>query len=286
MLSSTFKAIFLNATLLSVLTVGLPLNHASAADAQAVRGANLLNPRGDDVGPTGPTGPKGDKGHQGDKGHKGDRGHDGPTGYTGPTGTVGATGPLGAPTGATGPTGPTGDTGDIGLTGDTGATGATGPTGPTGPTGDTGDTGDTGATGATGPTGAVFVSDSATGHSLVFEFAIDITGDQLPAGAQLISYVSEPDGTVLLGGTAAAVNGINTISPAITIIGPLFGSYVAGVQIFDGIGSFTGTTNLSVVAGRDTTTTEFSTETTFLYGGTGTQIQTNAPFVYGPPIVP
>jgi hypothetical protein len=127
----------------------------------------------------------------------------GPTGYIGMTGVVGNPGIPGQQGhgGYPGPSGPSGAEGAAGPQGQQGVEGPTGPTGPVGfmgPTGVTGLQGVAGETGATGPTGA---SGTAEPNISVF------------TGGTLGTLGGQP-------GNLIALNGTNTVSGNILIMGP------------------------------------------------------------------
>lgn len=159
--------------------------------------------------------------------------------------------------------------------GNRGHRGDPGPAGPAGPIGPVGATGATGATGAPG----TFAVD--TGETLTFNSSITVA---VGLGATVTPFVSQPDGTVLLGAPVAVIIGLNPFPPFV-INDPQFGEYSVGVQMDATLIGVTGTVLQNAVATRDGSTTIFANVTPAV-ALLGTQSQTSEPFVYGPPNVP
>ncbi len=127
----------------------------------------------------------------------------GPTGYIGMAGVVGNPGIPGQQGhgGYPGPTGPAGAQGAAGPQGPEGLEGPTGPTGPIGFMGATGVMGQTGVAGVTGPTGATGAPGIAEPNISVF------------TGGTLGTLGGQP-------GNLIALNGTNTVSSNILVMGP------------------------------------------------------------------
>lgn len=156
-----------------------------------------------------------------------------------------------------------------GNKGSTGNTGAAGPVGLTGPAG---------ATGATGAPGTFPVD---TGETLTFNGALTVA---VGVGATVTPFVSQPDGTVLLGAPIVLILGVNPFPPFV-IADPQFGEYAVGVQMDATLLGITASLVENAVATRDSSTTIFANVTPAV-ALLGTQGQTSENFVYGGPNVP
>lgn len=156
--------------------------------------------------------------------------------------------------------------------------GSTGNTGAAGPAGLTGPAGATGATGATGAPGTFAVD---TGETLTFNSALTVA---VGIGATVTPFVSQPDGTVLLGAPVVLLLGINPFPPFV-IADPQFGEYAVGVQMDATLLGITATLLQNAVATRDSSTTIIANAEPAL-ALLGSQSQTSVNFVYGGPNVP
>lgn len=160
------------------------------------------------------------------------------------------------------------------------ATGAavSGGRGHRGAQGETGDTGEPGERGRRGPPGAPgsFVADGT--NTLSFDASLTVGASLV--GAELVFFVSEPDGTVLQTApvTPAAVGLLDF--PALVVSPALFGEYATGIQISDPtlVAAATAVT-IDVTASRDgsVTTLVLTTPTVAI----GDQAQASSNFVYG-----
>lgn len=163
-----------------------------------------------------------------------------------------------------------------------GKRGRTGDPGDIGPIGPVGPAGTPGATGATGATGAPGTFPVDTGETLTFNQAfLPTLGD----GATVTPFVSQPDGTVLLGAPITITLPLsNIVFPPFVITDPQFGEYNAGIQIDSTLIPVTGLLTQNAVSTRDSSTTLFG-DMNAVTALIGTQYQENADFVYPAPPV-
>lgn len=177
--------------------------------------------------------------------------------------------------GQRGPKGCKGDKGDKGAKGDKG---------------DRGERGPRGERGRPGSDGEDFEFAADEGQSLTFSFAgltVSLITDPI-VGTTFIPFVSTPDGTVIAGTPVniVAVGAVN-FSP-IQILDPEFGTYHAGVQIFNGSGIPLVSLALPLIetafASRDSSLTLLSPLTVAVTIGPGSQAQASSAFAYGPAI--
>lgn len=178
---------------------------------------------------------------------------------------------LGAAAGAA--TGAAVSNGHRGHSGDPGAAGAAGAAGVAGAPG---------APGAVGPAGPAGTFPVDTGETLTFNQNLNVTAG---LGVIVTPFVSQPDGTVLLGPsvTITALGPI-TFDP-IVIVNPQFGTYTVGVQADTNPTNLTATLDASVDATRDGSATIFISGLPVVvplarFG------QVSADFTYGSPPVP